>query len=84
MVQQDLVLVWNYAEDMVTLLTTILFTTCLSGNCTPGSWCNSLTWQAHLQNHAPCLTLTLWVPGQTLTVATSSYLKLACSNAVCT
>ena len=43
-----------------------------SGNRTTGSWCNSLVGQAHPSESCQVLTLTLWIPGQTLTVATNT------------
>ena len=43
-----------------------------SSNCTTGSPCNSLVGQAHPSESCQVLTLTLWIPGQTLTAATST------------
>ena len=43
-----------------------------SSNCTTGSPCNSLVGQAYPSESCQVLTLTLWIPGQTLTAATST------------
>ena len=43
-----------------------------SGNRTTGSQCNSLVGQAHPSQSCQVLTLTLWIPGQALTAATST------------
>ena len=62
----------------VTYLTTwirtsqFLFSPFLSGNRTTGSWCNLLVGQAHPSESCQILTLTLWIPGQTLIATTST------------
>ena len=43
-----------------------------SGNPTTGSRCNLLVGQAHTSESYQVLALTLWIPGQTLTTATST------------
>ena len=43
-----------------------------SGNRTTGSQCYSLVGQAHPSESCQVLTLTLWIPGQTLTAATNT------------
>ena len=50
----------------------ISFFSFLSGNRTTGSWCNLLVGQAQLSESCQVLTLTLWIPGQTLIAATST------------
>ena len=50
----------------------ISFSPFLSGNRTTGSWCNLLVGQAHPSESCQVLTLTLWIPGQTLIAATST------------
>ena len=50
---------------------------CMAGNCTPGSWFNSLAWQAHPSESRPILlTPCEWVPGQTRTMTYTSYYVL--------
>jgi len=50
----------------------LIFADSLSGNHTAGSRCNSLVRQARPSKSYQVLTLTLWIPGQTLTAATST------------
>jgi len=64
---QQKLIIW---KNVPILFCLELLAYCSNGNCTTGSQHNSLLGQTHAS--VSCLTLTLWIPGQTLVTATST------------
>ena len=66
----------RYGKLLGSFLLFLLFLLFSSGNRTTGSQCNSLVGQAHEKAHpsesCQVLTLTFWIPGQTLITAMST------------